>query len=114
MGGPARRHGLNVTSSRGFFLSLSPSTRTRTTPDLSTISWMTFPFLPITFPAEGEKKASDQRRAECRGAPLIWGLPQAPQLGAQQNGELGGVSSCLGGGQDGTPTTPEEAPPSRG
>lgn len=38
------------TSSLGFFLSLSPSTRTLTTPDLSTISWITFPFFPITLP----------------------------------------------------------------
>lgn len=38
------------TSSRGSFLSLSPSILTRTTPDLSTISWMTFPLLPMTLP----------------------------------------------------------------
>lgn len=44
------------TSSRGSFLSLSPSIRTRTTPDLSTISWMTLPFLPMTLPAQARKK----------------------------------------------------------
>lgn len=39
-------------SSRGWIGSgsLSPSIFTRTTPDLSTISWITRPFLPITFP----------------------------------------------------------------
>lgn len=34
------------------FLSFSGSIRTRTTPDLSTTSWISFPFLPITFPKE--------------------------------------------------------------
>lgn len=52
----------SFTSSLGFLLSLSPSTRTRTTPDLSTISWMTFPFLPITFPA-GKTKAGNSGAA---------------------------------------------------
>lgn len=40
------------TSSRGSFLSLSPSILTRTTPDLSTISWMTLPLLPMTLPVQ--------------------------------------------------------------
>lgn len=40
------------TSTRGSFLSLSPSIRTRTTPDLSTISWMTLPLLPMTLPSQ--------------------------------------------------------------
>lgn len=43
------------TSSRGSFLSLSPSIRTRTTPDLSTISCMTLPLLPITLPERNRK-----------------------------------------------------------
>lgn len=47
------------TSTRGSFLSLSPSIRTRTTPDLSTISWMTFPLLPMTLPAR--EKDDSQR-----------------------------------------------------
>lgn len=44
------------TSTRGSFLSLSPSIRTRTTPDLSTISWMTFPLLPMTLPAQKRRR----------------------------------------------------------
>lgn len=51
--------GLRFTSSLGFFFSLSPSTRTRTTPDLSTISWMTLPFLPITFPVQQTESQKD-------------------------------------------------------
>lgn len=47
------------TSTRGSFLSLSPSIRTRTTPDLSTISWMTLPLLPMTLPAQ---KREDGRK----------------------------------------------------
>lgn len=43
-----------LTSSRGSLFSLSPSILTLTTPDLSTISWITFPFFPITFPSEGK------------------------------------------------------------
>lgn len=48
----ARHRYTQLTSCRGCLLSLSPSILTRTTPDLSTISWMTFPFLPITLPGE--------------------------------------------------------------
>lgn len=40
------------TSSCGIFLSFSASILTLTTPDLSTISWISFPFFPITFPTE--------------------------------------------------------------
>lgn len=45
------------TSSLGSFLSLSPSIRTRTTPDLSTISWIILPFLPMTLPVVKERKS---------------------------------------------------------
>uniref|UniRef100_A0A8C1ESK8 DnaJ (Hsp40) homolog, subfamily C, member 19 n=1 Tax=Cyprinus carpio carpio TaxID=630221 RepID=A0A8C1ESK8_CYPCA len=41
-----------LTSCRGSLLSLSPSMRTLTAPDLSTISWITLPFFPITFPTK--------------------------------------------------------------
>lgn len=41
-----------LTSCRGCLLSLSPSILTLTTPDLSTISWMTLPFFPITLPED--------------------------------------------------------------
>lgn len=44
------------TSSLGSFLSLSPSIRTRTTPDLSTISWIILPFLPMTLPVVKERE----------------------------------------------------------
>ena len=44
-----------LTSCRGCLLSLSPSILTLTTPDLSTISWMTLPFLPITLPRDTEQ-----------------------------------------------------------
>lgn len=50
---------IRLTSCRGCFVSLSPSILTLTTPDLSTISWMTLPFLPITLPTgrkENERK----------------------------------------------------------
>lgn len=47
-----------LTSCRGCLLSLSPSILTLTTPDLSTISWMTFPFLPITLPAHTQQEES--------------------------------------------------------
>lgn len=40
------------TSSCGIFLSFSASILTLTTPDLSTISWISFPFFPITFPTK--------------------------------------------------------------
>ena len=39
---------VDITSSRGASLSLSPSIFTLTTPDLSTMSWMFLPFFPIT------------------------------------------------------------------
>ena len=44
-----------LTSSRGSLFSLSPSILTLTTPDLSTISWITFPFFPITFPSQSKE-----------------------------------------------------------
>lgn len=44
-------------SSLGSFLSLSPSIRTRTTPDLSTISWIILPFLPMTLPVVKERES---------------------------------------------------------
>lgn len=47
---------LKLTSSLGSFLSLSPSIRTRTTPDLSTISWMILPLFPITLPRRQKKR----------------------------------------------------------
>ena len=40
-----------LTSSLGALSSLSPSIFTRTTPDLSTMSWMLRPFFPITLAA---------------------------------------------------------------
>lgn len=50
------RHGSSrLTSCRGCLLSLSPSILTLTTPDLSTISWITLPFLPITLPGDREQ-----------------------------------------------------------
>lgn len=52
------------TSTRGSFLSLSPSIRTRTTPDLSTISWMTLPLLPMTLPAQKERRQPGAKKEE--------------------------------------------------
>lgn len=49
------------TSTRGSFLSLSPSIRTRTTPDLSTISWMTLPLLPMTLPSQKKEGGLKER-----------------------------------------------------
>lgn len=44
----------SVTAAGVGFLSFSGSMRTRTTPDLSTTSWISLPFLPMTFPSAGE------------------------------------------------------------
>ena len=41
-----------ITSWRGVSFSLSPSILTLITPDLSTMSWMLRPFLPMTFAAK--------------------------------------------------------------
>lgn len=42
------------------FLSFSGSMRTRTTPDLSTTSWISLPFLPITLPIKGARPRQSQ------------------------------------------------------
>lgn len=51
------KHALTSSSGDDFF-SFSGSTLTRTTPDLSTTSWISFPLFPITFPGGRKQKIS--------------------------------------------------------